>query len=101
MAQFTRKTTCPVTRNEFTTHAKPLTIKVGSQDLSADARTFGTGSLGWYANGKVQVTINGKPCTVQVGITLTLVGSKELPSEEVDGSGVPIPQRLVTEAQSN
>jgi len=40
-------------------------------------KEFSTGSFGWYLNGKIVVTVDGKPCSVQVGMNLTVVGSKE------------------------
>jgi hypothetical protein len=43
--------------------------------LRAEAREFKTGSLGFYANGKVKNPKNGFP--YQVGTNIILVGSKE------------------------
>jgi hypothetical protein len=85
-----RKTTCPVTRAEFSEHAHPLGVLIGAArspegivsggtELSADPRTFSSGSLGFYMSGKVTVTINGKRVILQVGGNLVVVGSKELP----------------------
>ena len=37
-----------------------------------------TGSLGWYLNGKTVIEINGVAVSVQIGMNLTIVGSKEL-----------------------
>ena len=71
------KTACPVGRKEFEEKAKPVAIRIGDQTLVADSRTFSSGSLGWYANGKIVIEVDGVPCKVQVGISLTLVGSKE------------------------
>jgi hypothetical protein len=73
------KTVCPVTREEFLTSAKPLTIKVGDKEFTAGPRQFSTGSLGWNVNDKMIVEINGKSVTLQVGMNLTVVGSKDLP----------------------
>jgi len=41
-------------------------------DILASKKTFATGSVGYYGNGKV--VIDGQ--VYQVGVTLTLVGSK-------------------------
>jgi hypothetical protein len=73
------KTNCPITRAEFTQHAKPVSIKIGEVPLLADVKEFSTGSLGWYLNGKTTIEVGGKPVTVQIGMNLTIVGSKELP----------------------
>ena len=43
--------------------------------LRAEAREFKTGSLGFYANGKIKNPKNGLP--YQVGTNVILVGSKE------------------------
>ena len=73
------KTTCPVTREQFTKHAKPVEVKINDIPLSAGVKHFSTGSLGWYLNGKTTITIDGIPVAVQIGLNLTIVGSKELP----------------------
>lgn len=71
------KTACPLTKTQFIEKAEPLKIVVNGQELVADKKEFSTGSFGWYQNGKVVVTVDGKPVTVQVGLNLTVVGSKE------------------------
>jgi hypothetical protein len=75
------KTTCPITRQQFRDGAKPVEIAINGAPMLADPREFSTGSLGWYLNGKTVVDVNGQKVTVQVGINLTVVGSKELPKE--------------------
>ena len=42
-------------------------------------REFSTGSFGWYVNGKASIVVDGKPIQCQVGMNITVVGSKELP----------------------
>lgn len=77
------KTTCPVSRSQFMAHAKPITVRLGETDmLQAAVKQFSTNSLGWYTNGKITVYVDGKAVQVQVGITLTAIGSKELPAVE-------------------
>ena len=76
-----KKTTCAVTRPQFREGAKPINIKIGENLMIADPKEFSTGSLGWYLNGKATVEINGVPVTVQIGMNLTIVGSKELPQD--------------------
>jgi len=73
------KTNCPITREEFETHAKAVRVTIGEVPLLAEVKKFATGSLGWYLNGKTTIEINGKPVSVQIGLNLTIVGSKELP----------------------
>ncbi len=76
-----KKTSCPVSRADFRAKAKPVTIMIGDQRLSADVKEFSTGSLGWYLNGKTTIDVGGTPVSVQIGLNLTVVGSKELPRE--------------------
>jgi hypothetical protein len=75
------KTTCPISRSEFRTGAKAITIKIGEVPMQAEPREFSTGSLGWYLNGKTSIEVGGKMVSVQIGMNLTIVGSKELPKE--------------------
>src|SRR5712691_1098209 len=76
-----KKTTCPVSRSDFRANAKPVTVTIGNVPLIAEVKEFSTGSLGWYLNGKTTIDIGGKAVSVQIGLNLTIVGSKELPKE--------------------
>lgn len=76
-----KKTTCPVSRSEFRASAKPVTVTIGNVPLIAEVKEFSTGSLGWYLNGKTTIEIGGKAVSVQIGMNLTIVGSKELPKD--------------------
>lgn len=76
-----KKTTCPITRDQFK-HAKPVTVQINDQKLIADPKSFSTGSLGWYLNAKVTLEVDGVPVQAQIGMNLTIVGSKELPKDE-------------------
>lgn len=73
------KTTCPVTRAEFLNEAKPVEITINGIPMTAEVKEFSTGSLGWYLNGKANVKVGEKTVTAQIGMNLTVVGSKELP----------------------
>lgn len=73
------KTTCPITRQQFSDNAKPLSLVIEGQNIPLSPKQFSTNSFGWNAMGKIQVMVDGVPCTVQVGLNLTIVGSKELP----------------------
>jgi hypothetical protein len=77
-----KKTHCPISRDQFRAAAKPLTVSIAGVPLAADVKEFSTGSLGWYLNGKTTVEVNGTPVSVQIGLNLTIVGSKELPRDE-------------------
>jgi hypothetical protein len=76
-----KKTTCPITRGEFRSKAKPMSVAINNLPLQAEVKEFSTGSLGWYLNGKTSVEIDGKMVSVQIGLNLTIVGSKELPKD--------------------
>lgn len=73
------KKVCSVSRVEFTEKAKPLEIVINGIPMMADVKEFSTGSLGWNCNGKTTVRVGDKLVSVQIGLNLTIVGSKELP----------------------
>lgn len=77
-----KKTNCPISRTEFRAGAKPVTVNIAGVPLVAEVKEFSTGSLGWYLNGKTTVDVNGTPVSVQIGLNLTIVGSKELPRDQ-------------------
>ena len=76
-----RKTTCPISREQFRTKARPITITIGEVPTLVPTKEFSTGSLGWYLNGKTVIEIDGTPVQVQLGLSLTIIGSKELPQD--------------------
>jgi hypothetical protein len=71
-------TVCPITRQEFLEHAKELPVQLDGVSLTAEVKEFSTRSLGWHINAKDFVTLNGKQVKVQIGLNVTIVGSKEL-----------------------
>lgn len=75
---------CPITRQQFRDQAKPVEITINGTPFTVPVKEFSTGSLGWYLNGKTTIQVDGKPVTVQIGLNLTIVGSKDLPR---DGGG--------------
>ena len=78
-----KKTSCPITLADSRAHAKPIPITIGNNPPQlAEVKEFATGSLGWYLNSKVTVEIDGVRVPVQIGLNLTIVGSKELPGKE-------------------
>jgi hypothetical protein len=72
-----------------------ITLKLGEQEILATSKRFSTGSVGWYANGKVLIEVAGVQAQFQVGINVTVVGSKDLPANAVVGS------RLVVQVGGN
>jgi hypothetical protein len=71
------KSPCPVSKTQFIDKAEPVKVVINGQELIADKREFSTGSFGWYYNGKINISVDGKPLSIQVGLNLTVVGSKE------------------------
>lgn len=74
------KTNCPITREDFREKAAAIEVTIGGSNFLAEVKEFSTGSLGWYLSGKTTIKIGDKPVTVQVGMNMTIVGSKELPT---------------------
>lgn len=68
---------CPVTLAAFVAGAQPLPVTINGVPMHAAVKEFSTGSFGWHLGGKVQVLVDGKLVTVQVGVNLTVVGSKD------------------------
>ncbi len=75
------KTTCPITRKQFTETAKAVEVVIDGTKMIAAAREFSTGSLGWNISNKMTIMVGDAPVTVQVGLNLTIVGSKDLPKD--------------------
>ena len=71
------KSPCPLSKTQFLEKAEAVKITIGTTEIIADKREFSTGSFGWYHNGKITITVDGKPISVQIGCYLTVVGSKE------------------------
>jgi hypothetical protein len=76
-----KKTSCPITRDQFRAHAKPVEIIINGQTMKVPVKFFQTGSLGWYLNGKMDLDIGGTSVSVQIGLNMTIIGSKELPPD--------------------
>lgn len=79
------KTNCPITRKQFEDGAKAVNVTINGATMLAEPKEFSTGSLGWFLNGKTVIEVDGVPVTVQVGMNLTIVGSKELTKSEAVG----------------
>lgn len=75
------KTTCPISRAQFKENAKPIEVVINGVPLLAEVKEFSTGSFGWYLNGKSTIKIGEATVSVQIGMNMTIVGSKETPKE--------------------
>ncbi len=73
------KTNLGITRADFRGHAQAIEVVINGVPLLAEVKEFSTGSLGWYLNGKTTIKVGETPVSVQIGLNLTIVGSKDLP----------------------
>ncbi len=75
------KSPCSLSQALFLSKAEALRVSINGQEMLAEVKSFSTGSFGWYMNGKTVVMVDGKAVSVQIGLNLTIVGSKEAPRE--------------------
>ena len=71
------KSSCPLSQSQFLAQAEPLKVSINGQEMLAEVKAFSTGSFGWYLNGKTTASVGGKAVSIQIGMNLTVVGSKE------------------------
>jgi hypothetical protein len=71
------KSSCPISRTQFVENSEPIRVVINGQEMLAEVKEFSTGSFGWNLNGKTVITVDGKPLSVQIGMNMTVVGSKE------------------------
>jgi hypothetical protein len=71
-----------ITRAEFRELAEPVEVVINGNSMQALVKEFSTGSLGWYLNAKTPIKVGDKTVNVQIGLNLTIVGSKDLPKDE-------------------
>jgi hypothetical protein len=66
-----------VNLNEQAFLASPsITVQILGQPVEAKPRKFATGSLGYYASGKVTHIVDGQAVKLQVGANVTICGTK-------------------------
>ena len=61
----------------FEANAEPLTVDVMGNKVTGEARSFTSGNRGWYLGGKIEVTVGKKKLWAQLGINVTIAGSKD------------------------
>jgi len=66
-----------MTAEEFLQTAPLLEVDVFGNKISGEPRSFTSGNKGWYCGGKIEVPIAGKVLWGQLGLNLSLMGSKE------------------------
>ena len=57
-------------------NAEVLTVDVMGNKLTGEPRSFSSGNRGWYLGGKVEVKVGKKTLWAQLGINVTIAGSK-------------------------
>ena len=95
------KTLCPISRKDFLANAKPITIDLGGHPVTAEPREFSTGSFGWYVNAKSPIEVDGKRLSIQIGMNMIVVGSKELPKTPASAAVAPVADEAATEPSSD
>src|SRR5262245_44238469 len=71
-----------ITREQFRTSAPSVKVVINGKEFDVAKKEFSTGSLGWYLNDKMDIEIGGQKVKVQIGLNLTIVGSKDLPQDQ-------------------
>ena len=65
-----------MTESKFLSSGKALEIDVDGNILRGEPRSFSSGNLGWYLNGKVPIDVGGVTVWAQVGMNVTIPGSQ-------------------------
>mmetsp|Transcript_38450 Transcript_38450/g.46388 ORF Transcript_38450/g.46388 Transcript_38450/m.46388 type:complete len:182 (+) Transcript_38450:567-1112(+) len=66
-----------MTATEFQEIAPELKTEIFGAEITGPARSFTSGNRGWYAGGKKMIKVAGKDLWVQIGLNVTVIGSKE------------------------
>jgi hypothetical protein len=61
---------------EYMTKAGALRCLIDDASLLANRKKFASGSLGWHFSGKAQILVGEYYLTCQIGLCVTIVGSK-------------------------
>ena len=79
------KTVCPISLEAFLAQAKNVEVTIDGRPCVAQVKTFSTGSFGWHHGDKLTLKVGDTLVRVQVGLTLTVIGSKDAPKGETKG----------------
>lgn len=66
----------PIAREDFKRHALPLEATIAGIEMSIPLKEYSTGSFGWHQVGKLAIEVNGIELPVQMGLTFTVIGSR-------------------------
>lgn len=67
-------------KQTFRELAEPIRIQLGEGRFICLPKVFSTGSFGWYHSGKMVHEFHGEPLTLQVSLSMVIIGSKDAPS---------------------
>jgi len=71
-----------MTGAEFLEAAKPYKVEIFGNGCEAFPRSFSSGNRGWWGGGKVYIPVGKHKVWAQLGINLTIIGSKEWETED-------------------
>jgi hypothetical protein len=69
---------CPVSREQFRARAKPVKVVIDGKEHAAEIKAFSTRSFAWFINGRISVEIDWGCVPFRVGLSLTIITSKEV-----------------------
>lgn len=71
-----------ISRRDFNRHAKklPMTIE-GVEQTPLNPKQFKTGPFGWTSSQSTWIKVDGKDLLCRISMTITVVGSKHVPSD--------------------
>jgi len=67
--------TMKLSAKKFLESGKVIEIDVDGNQLRGEPRSFSSGNMGWYLNGKVPIDVAGQTVWAQVGMNVTIPGS--------------------------
>ena len=70
-----------LTRATFLEKALLVEVVISGIPTTADVKPFSTDPLNWHLTGKTSLKVGKKSVSIQIGMNLTIVGSKALPKE--------------------
>lgn len=74
---------CTVSKREFRENAQTAFVDLLGGKVAIGPKMFATGSFGWHGGGKLPVRLeNGQIVECQVGLNVTVIGSKDAPAGE-------------------
>lgn len=85
----------PDIQTAFQANAKPMVVRFDDHQLTMDVKTFSTGSIGWYASGKIKILLGEVYVPCQVSSTVTVIGSKNFACQQTDKKGPPITEPVL------